>query len=236
MEHFSFKYKNFDIKLPSGLECVLDTPVRDSYQEFLKHGERDVRRHLTAACTLIPDAVWKYQPAIVLHPFGGVGATAQIIDQSAENPNMIQHELWDRDPVLVKYLKDQMYNARQVEDSFQTIQLIPEGEYDMIIFDMSVGTIKTPGVKDFWEHVADWGIPIWFTDTSCHKIHLNYRSYGKDFGEDIEPTAESYLRAYSRWLNKRGYVISAAMREAGEFYCMAEPVGRAKEFQAIPYL
>lgn len=246
----TFSYNGFNIELPIGLERVMNTPVRDSYQEFLQEGTRDVRRHLTAACTLLPPILNKYGPMLeVLHPFGGVGATAQIIDQYHDFKKWPRplHRLWDRDPVLVQYLNSldrPNYITCQVEDSFKELLEVGLGLYDLIIFDMSVGTIKTPGVKEFWRYLGNHhkGPPVWFTDTSCHKMHLNYKSYAKDFGSyeystEAQDKCEEYLRAYSRWLRDvSGHVITGAMREAGEFYCVAQPGDDVSEFSEIPYL
>lgn len=237
----------FRIELPIGLEEVMDTPVRDSYQTFLKESTNDVRRHLTCLTTLLPPALTgelNYPHGCrVLHAFGGVGASAQVIDQSKGG---VAHTFWERDPVLVRYLRHCYPNETVVhaQDSMPWLVTEDLSLYDIILLDMSVGTIKTKGVKDMWANVAKAvktrpGIVVWFTDTACHKIHLNYKTYAKDFGIEVDKTAESYLNAYSAWLEQvHGLTIAAAMREAGEFYCVVKsnvPEDNQR-FKSIPYV
>lgn len=229
----------FNIELPLGLPEVLDTKVRDSYQTFLKASTNDVRRHLTCAATLLPPKVMGTRALRVLHAFGGLGATAQILDQC--NP-CLTHTFWERDPVCVEFLCSRYDDVIKVEDSFK---LFPEAnleKYDILLMDMSVGTIKTKGVKEMWDKIAPWlqNEPerfVWFTDTACHKIHLNWDRYGKDFDIPLaEPTAEAYLKSYSNWMeNHHKMTVTAAMREAGEIYAIVEAMP-AKRFSSIPYV
>lgn len=232
----------FDIVLPIGLEETMDTPVRDSYQTFLKDSTNDVRRHLTCLTTLLPPAIRQLRFPKVLHAFGGVGASAQVINKCIVDP---KHTFWERDPTCVAYLKEQYgpLAVRDTQDSMKPLARIDLSEYDIILLDMSVGTIKTKGVKEMWQNVAAAvrkkpRTVVWFTDTACHKIHLNYKTYEKDFGEPVEKSAESYLNAYSSWLEKvHNIVITAAMREAGEFYCVAKAhTTDNKRFTEIPYV
>lgn len=234
-----FNINDFAIELPIGLEQVLDTPVRDSYQDFLTHDASLVRRHLTALTTLLP----KYMgvPKRVLHVFGGVGATAQVIDQC--HPG-VSHEFWERDPVLVAYLREKFPNSRveQVEDSYKFFMNLPFhtiADFTHIMFDPSVGTIKTPGIKRCWERMGD-AQPnmIWLSDTACAKIHLNAKFYQKDFGTEVTPTAEGYLTAYDRYLRYWHKLhIADAMREAAETYCVVLPGADGKQFpDPIPYM
>lgn len=236
------RINDFTIKLPVGLERPLNTPVRDSYQEFLKNNTNDVRRHLTAVCELLPPLLREVKPKNILHAFGGVGATAQVIDQVADWVHF--HEFWERDPVLVNYLIENFRNSavRPVSNSFDRFNNMSSenlDEYDLLLMDMSVGTIKTAGVKDMWARIADWMDEdrfVWFTDTACHKIHLNYKTYTQDFDCFVHPTAEGYLVSYDKWLKKQhGLTITAAMREAGEYYCVVRS-DRHKPFSSIPYL
>lgn len=237
MKTVQYEINGFTIKLPIGLEQVLDTPVRDSYQTFLKEDTSLVRRHLTALTTLLP----KYldEPKRVLHVFGGVGATAQVIDQC--HPGVI-HEFWERDPVLVDYLRRQYpnFDVQQVEDSYATfVRLANLDPYDHIMFDPSVGTIKTRYIKGCWERM---GVlqprMIWLSDTACAKIHLNAKYYAKDFGTDVVPTAEGYLKTYDRYLRYwHNLHIADAMREAAETYCVILPGADGKQFpDPIPYM
>jgi hypothetical protein len=239
MNIVQYDINGFTIKLPIGLEQVMDTPVRDSYQDFLKTDTSLVRRHLTALTTLLP----KYleQPSKVLHVFGGVGATAQVIDQCYAG---VRHEFWERDPVLVDYLQRTYPNFRvvQVDDSYSTF-LSESMEYlslfDHIMFDPSVATIKTPKIKACWAQLSDLSPRlIWLSDTACAKIHLNAKFYEKDFNMKVEPTAEGYLQAYDAWLRLNFDLhIAAAMREAAETYCVVLPGSIGAAFaRPIPYL
>lgn len=228
------------IELPIGLEQVLDTPVRDSYQTFLKESANDVRRHLTCLTTLLPPHIAYWLGPRVLHAFGGVGASAQVIDHVCQEA---EHHFYERDPVLVEYLKGRYANVTTTADSMTMLTKDDLSIFDLILLDMSVGTIKTKGVKEMWANVAlavkdDPKIVVWFTDTACHKIHLNYKSYEKDFGYPVERTAESYLLAYSRWLeDNHDLVIVSAMREAGEFYCVVKAdTDYNSRFTSIPYV
>jgi hypothetical protein len=234
----TLKVNGYSINLPIGLERTMDTPVRDSYQEFLKDSTRDVVRHLTCLTTLLPPAIEHLYRPKVLHAFGGVGASAQVVDQTVAGA---KHYFFERDPTCVEYLMCHYPFVYKIEDSMPMLTGTKLTIFDVLLLDMSVGTIKTKGVKEMWDNVARAvkdkpEIVVWFTDTSCHKIHLNYKTYAKDFGEDIDPTADSYLLAYDRWLNEKGLTITAAMREAGEFYCVVQNVDQHKRFTAIPYV
>jgi len=141
-----------------------------------------------------------------------------------------------------RYLKSRYPHVDAVADSMPRLIGLDLSDYDIILLDMSVGTIKTKGVKEMWANVAKAvyarpGTVVWFTDTACHKIHLNYRSYAADFGTPVEKSAESYLNAYSGWLEKNhGLMITAAMREAGEFYCVVKTSWGNARFTSIPYV
>lgn len=235
----------YDIVLPIGLEQTMNTPVRDSYQSFLTDSTKDVRRHLTCLTSLLPIALgrlWFGDSKLkVLHAFGGLGASAQVI---IKDYPYSMHHFMERDPTCVQYLRGNYnpFSVELVEDSMPRLAKEDLSGYDVILLDMSVGTIKTKGVKEMWTNVAkavneNPNIVVWFTDTSCHKIHLNYKTYSKDFGEDIEPTAESYLRAYDNWLRREhNLTIAAAMREAGEFYCVVLDCKYNDSFKEIPYV
>jgi hypothetical protein len=238
----------YDIVLPVGLEQTMNTPVRDSYQSFLQESTKDVRRHLTCLTSLLPRAIRdfydNYDRIQVLHAFGGLGASAQVI---LKDFPWSEHKFMERDPTCAQYLFEHyppyLHRVDQVDDSMPFLATGDLDPYHVILLDMSVGTIKTKGVKEMWTNVAksvkrDPRKVVWFTDTSCHKIHLNYKTYAKDFGVDIDPTAASYLHAYAYWLEQNhGLTISAAMREAGEFYCVvhAANIGIPR-FNEIPYV
>jgi hypothetical protein len=242
MEITVLSINGFSISLPLGLEEVIKTKVRDSYQTFLQTDTSLVRRHLTALTTLLP----KYldQPKRVLHAFGGVGATAQVIDQTCEANGwpIPYHIFWERDPVLVDYLREYRPRdiVRYVDDSFEA--LAGAGDeleaYDHIMFDPSVATIKTKYIKDCWSAMS-LRMPnmIWLSDTACAKIHINAKFYEKDFGRVVTPTAEGYLAAYDGWLQAvHGLRIADAMREAAETYCVILPGKGASFLQPIPYM
>lgn len=233
----------FNITLPLGLEEVLETPVRDSYQTFLKKDTSLVRRHLTALTTMLPKAL--YYPERVLHVFGGVGATAQVIDQTCERNGWPKpkHTFWERDPVLVEYLRAEFPDAvvEYTEDSFTKLSTIPPqylANFDCIMFDPSVATIKTKHIKDCWAVMAATAPQlIWLSDTACAKIHINAKFYEKDFHQPVTPTAEGYLQAYDHWLrSKHGLRITDAMREAAETYCVVKAVPGASFSTPIPYM
>ena len=142
MQMTTVTLNGFTIELPLGLEEVLKTKVRDSYQSFLQKDTTLVRRHLTALTTLLP----KYLQTTVkkvLHVFGGVGATAQVIDQTITG---VEHIFWERDPLLVDYLRTRypVNNVQYVPNSFDKLPMTSLVEYDAIMFDPSVATIKTP--------------------------------------------------------------------------------------------
>jgi hypothetical protein len=225
----------FVIDLPIGLKQVVDTPVRDSYQDFLQKDTSLVRRHLTALTTLLPN--YLSSPKKVLHVFGGVGATAQVIDQHYAG---VEHEFWERDPVLVEYLTNRFPNCkvRQTADSYRDLVHTDVSDFDCIMFDPSVGTIKTPLIKPCWARMAvSEPNLIWVSDTACAKIHLNYKTYEKDFGQPLsEPTAEEYLEAYHEWLlASHNLYVADAMREAAETYFVVLPVGNKVEVPRAPY-
>lgn len=229
---------NFVVELPIGMEEPLVTKVRDSYQTFLRTSTKDVVRHLTCFSTLVPPLLsdWRGGQA-VLHPFGGVGACAQILDQCLP---ALRHTLWDRDPACFEWLRGRYEDVTLVADSFKMLGHAPLELYRAILLDMSVNTIKTPTTIAMWETVAKWMTPdklVWFTDTACHKMHLNWRSYERDFGHEIENTNFSYMVAYSNWLEDNfGITITGAMAEAGMTYCVASSADDAKRFQSIPYV
>lgn len=246
MKTETIEINGFKIVLPIGLERKVETKVRDAYFDFLKDSTRDVVRHLTCLTTLLPPELYPKQPGLlkVLHAFGGLGASAQVISQVIGG---VEHTFWERDPVCIEYLRSNypFHTVFHLQDSFKPLATEDLSVYDVLLLDMSVGTIKTRGVKPMWYNVAkavteNPDIVIWFTDTACHKMHLNHKSYMGDFclSEPFEPTAEAYLNAYSAWLEKEhGLVITASMREAGEYYSIVKIFFAGnKRFQSIPYV
>jgi hypothetical protein len=229
----------YKVVLPIGLPEPLTTKVRDSYQTFLRESTNDVRRHLTCFSTLVPPMMKDWEDECVLHPFGGLGACAQIMDQV--NKDMIlEHTLWDRDPECVAYMSRTRFDVHYVKDSFVKLQDMDLINYRAVMLDLSVNTIKTPTTNDMWEKIALWITEskfVWFTDTACHKMHLNFRTYTKDFGRAIENNNFDYMTAYSEWLEDHfGITITTAMAEAGMTYCVAACQSNHKRFQSIPYV
>lgn len=235
MRVINFHINGFNIDLPIGLEQVRNDKVRDSYQDFLQNDASLVRRHLTALTTMLPKYIGK--PTKVLHVFGGVGATSQLIDQCAEG---VAHTFWERDPVLVEYLRVKYPDVHLVDDSFEFFQTAEGLErYDAIMFDPSVATIKTKGMKECWKRLGELRPDlIWLSDTACAKIHLNAKFYENDFGRAVAPTAEGYMTTYDLWLRQHhGLCFIDAMREAAEMYAVIQPSkGAVKLPYPIPYM
>lgn len=236
MHKETLEVNGFKVELPIGLPEPLTTKVRDSYQTFLRASTNDVRRHLTCFSSMVPHMMRDWEGGEnVLHPFGGLGACARIMDQCKPG---LRHTLWDRDSVCVDYMLTHYDDVTLVNDSFSQLQLLNLSPFSAIMLDMSVNTIKTPTTVKMWEKVA--GAPldfIWFTDTACHKMHLNWRSYTRDFGHEIEPNNLSYMTAYSEWLeNNFNLTIVMAMAEAGMTYSVVGPQAKFKRFKAIPYV
>lgn len=241
MHQETLEVNGYKVILPIGLPEPLVTKVRDSYQTFLRESTNDVRRHLTCFSTLIPPMLEAWQGGeLVLHPFGGLGACAQIMDQAMAGYPPLKHTFWDRDPECVRYLRGNDKDAYLVGDSFLMLQQTELAPYKAIMLDLSVNTIKTVTNRFMWEKIAKWvdeSKLIWFTDTACHKMHLNWKSYAKDFCHEIEPTNLSYMQAYSEWLEDNfNITIMSAMAEAGMTYCVAVAQSKAKRFQSIPYV
>lgn len=217
MHEVTVSINGYSIVLPIGLEQPIKDKVRNSYQDFLQDGVNDVRRHLTALTTMLPKHL--YAGDVVLHCFGGVGATAQVINQAVP---YVQHVFWERDPVLVEYLTSKGYQAELVKDSYALLPTIVQ-RYDAVMFDPSVGSIKTTGMKEVWKALERMAPRlVWLSDTACSKIHLNADYYRKDFGGRlVKPTAEGYLAAYHQWLiSEHGFGFVEAMREAQEMYAI----------------
>ena len=234
------RVNGYNITLPVGVTETMNTKVKDSYQSFTRDGLYHVMRHIYAYTTMMPPLLLEQKPTHVLHPFGGLGGMGQLIEQVCDWP--VYQEFWDRDPDCVQWLRENWHNVSQVDDSISrlldpSVNLAP---YDWIIFDLSVCTIKTKGVKDCWKRFGELFKynrlkAVWLTDTACHKVHLNGRSYAKDFGYDTF-TSESYLRAYDEViLRPQGMCIRQAMREAGSFYAMIT-AERPERFGEIFYM
>jgi hypothetical protein len=239
MHQETLEVNGYKVVLPIGLPEPLTTKVRDSYQTFLRESTNDVVRHLTCFSTLVPPMMesWDDQE-YVLHPFGGLGACAQIMDQV--KPDLV-HTFWDRDPECVAYMSRTRGDVTLIPDSFTMLARHDLSKYRAIMLDLSVNTIKTPTTPLMWDRIAGWSDHtklIWFTDTACHKMHLNWKSYARDFGHEIEKSNFSYMQAYSEWLEENyNIVIVGAMAEAGMTYCVAQTTQPdRKRFSSIPYV
>jgi hypothetical protein len=241
MRQETLEVNGYKVVLPIGLPEPLTTKVRDSYQTFLRESTNDVVRHLTCFSTLVPPMLETWGGGNrVLHPFGGLGACAQIMDQAMAGYPPLLHTFWDRDPECVAWLARSRGDVSLVPDSFKLLQTHNLVPYRAIMLDLSVNTIKTPTTVPMWEKIADWMDEtkfVWFTDTACHKMHLNWRSYARDFGKEIEKSNFSYMQAYSEWLEYNfGITILKAMAEAGMTYCVAALQSDDKRFSSIPYV
>jgi len=234
------RVNGYNITLPVGVTETMNTKVKDSYQSFTRDGLYHVMRHIYAYTTMMPPLLREQLPTAILHPFGGLGGMAQLIEQVCNWE--VQQDFWERDPDCVQWLREHWHNVIHVQDSIKWL-LKPEvdlSEWDWIIFDLSVSTIKTKGVKECWKRFGELFRQgslkaVWLTDTACHKVHLNGRSYAKDFGYDTF-TSESYLRAYDEViLRPQGMCIRQAMREAGSFYAMIT-AERPERFGEIFYM
>lgn len=199
----------------NGVILPLDLPAKggtkDGYQIFLQGDTRHMEKHLSALAEL-PKLMYPGWSR-VLHPFGGVGVSAQQI--AGRFPGCRQ-ELWERDEVCYEYLKEHWEHVRLVEDSYKELTKEVLYAHDVIVMDPTAGTIK--GMVDFWDLAAHCGVPlVWVTDSACSKIWLHKEHYVKEFGREVED-ADDYMRAYDTFLRKRGYAILKAMREQAASY------------------
>jgi hypothetical protein len=230
----------YNITLPVGVTETMKTKVKDSYQSFTRDGLYHVMRHIYAYTTMMPPLLKEQRPTHILHPFGGLGGMAQLIEQVCDWD--VYQEFWERDPDCVAWLREHWHDVVLAQDSIKWLLREEQwlDQWDWIIFDLSVSTIKTPGVKECWERFGHYFRKgtlkaVWLTDTACHKIHLNGRTYAKDFGYDT-PTSEEYLRAYDEViLRPKGMCINRAMREAGSYYAMIT-AAKPERFGEITYM
>lgn len=203
------------VEVPLGLPT--DGEVKNGYQVFLQENTRQIEKHVEAL-THLPKYVYPGW-ARVLHPFAGLGVTAQVLDAGCGR--RLSHWMWERDPVCVDYLKEQGYEAKLVEDSYVEINRHDLHGYDMVIMDPTAGTIKTPGMMEFWSRAQAAQVPmVWVTDSACSKIWLHKPHYMEELGRRVED-AEDYLRAYNHMLNTKGYQIVEALREGTVTYFVA---------------
>lgn len=230
MDKWLLEWNGFQARLPKGLPPGPDTGIAwDAYQDFLEKGTRLLEPHILGMMKMIPPYVGDTQMLRVLHPFGGLGVTAQIIDQAhvKKGKQIPDHQFWERDPTCVQYLKSEYGDkfVMQVKDSYELLPTIDMDYWDMIVVDPSASTIKNPGIQAFWRHTIKFKRKplIWLCDTAVGKLHLNYKSYMQELGVEV-PNIEEYVGAYDAMLRAQyGYAIYVAKREDSDTYMLIGP-------------
>ena len=205
----------FSITLPIGL-AYNPKERRDDYASYLTpdKGLKDVRHHLLALTTLLAPQV-SPKTKHVLHMFGGLGATAQVIHQIAPKA---EHTFWERSESCCKYLSDEWDNVHHVEDSFKFMKEVDMAKFDVIIFDPSLGSILSPGVLEFWDHISKFHpYLIFVSDMATSKLHLNGKAYARVFGVETW-NADDYAEAYDIYLRSLGKRIIGGIRDKFEMY------------------
>jgi hypothetical protein len=204
-----------DVEVPIGLPT--DGNVKGGYQVFLQEDTKQIDKHVEAL-THLPKYIWEGWTRI-LHPFAGLGVTAQVLDKGTGRK--LKHHMWERDAECCAYLRKMGHVVTQVEDSYKILPVHDLHGFDAVMFDPTAGTIKTPGMLGFWERAATCRLPlVWVTDSACSKIWLHKDHYRLEFGRRVED-AEDYLRAYNDFLKGFGYNIVEAMREPTVTYFVA---------------
>lgn len=219
----------FDITLPVG--WGYDPKAnRDDYASYIteERGWREIMHHLHALTTVLAPHVKKLQPQRVLHAFGGLGATAQVIKQVAPDA---EHEFWERSEKCCEYLRSKKWeHVTHVADSMLLMEQINLSNWDVIIFDPSLGTVLSPGVIKAWDRMGQFKTPlIWVSDFATSKLHLNGKAYARVFDGQVCNTPELYCDGYNKFLHKRGKRIVDAIRDSFEMYFVIKPNGRSKE-------
>jgi len=216
------------VEVPIGLPT--NGNVKDGYQVFLQEETDKLIRQHVEALTYLPKYVWR-EWSRILHPFAGLGVTAQVLDKGTGR--QLTHRMWERDKVCYDYLKEQGYNVQLVDDSYKALNREVLDGFDAVIMDPTAGTIKTPGMVQFWDAAAAARVPlVWVTDSACSKIWLHKDHYKPEFGRHVED-AEDYLRAYNDFLRGRGYTIVEALREPSVVYFVAVRDLGVKPFDRI---
>ena len=200
---------------------------RDDYASYLteERGWREVMHHLHALTTVLAKHVGALKPKTgnVLHAFGGLGATAQVIQHV--DPRY-QHFFWERSDKCIEYLQAKGWqNVVKVEDSMKVLEETDLRAFDIVIFDPSLGTILSPGIIPAWDYMAKFKVPLtWVSDFACSKLHLNGRAYARVFDGVVTQNAESYAASYDNFLRQRGRSIVDAIRDSFEMYFVIKPL------------
>lgn len=212
-----------EVELPRGVKVVVPLGLPKSeigYQMFLQNGPKNAVSHLNAMVCLLSYPMIGVRRS--LHMFGGVGAMAQVLDQL--HPGS-EHEFWEKDQILVKYLNDIREGSKVVlvQDSIEFALYQDLTQFDLVMIDATQLTIKSSGVKEVWSRLNESKVKyVWLTDSACSKLHLNYKSYSADFGVEVENSVDSYFGAYNAWLGKTtDYSLVSAVRETHATYCLA---------------
>ena len=216
----------FKITLPVGWSYD-PKANRDDYASYIteERGWREIMHHLHALTTVLAPAVRligdRYsRPLKVLHAFGGLGATAQVIQQVTNS----EHTFWERSVDCVKYLEGKWKDVHLVEDSLKEMGGVDLSKYNIIIFDPSLGTILSPGIMTAWDALGAYDTQlIWVSDFATSKLHLNGKAYARAFDGLETPTPELYAEGYDQFLRKRGKRIVNAIRDSFEMYFVITP-------------
>ncbi len=205
---------------------------RDDYASYIteERGWREIMHHLTALTTVLVKYIKPRTARRVLHAFGGLGATAQVIRQAS--PGAV-HTFWERSEACCEYLRSKGWgDVSHVEDSMKRLKDFDLNDFDVIIFDPSLGTILSPGVIEAWDIMGASDVPlIWVSDFATSKLHLNGKAYGRVFGFDT-PTPELYALGYDKFLRNRGRGIIEAIRDSFEMYFVIKT--KVSKFPYIP--
>ena len=215
-----------EIEVPVGLPTTGKGFRNSGAQEYLKTEAEAAKREVQMRGVHI--ACQKYWGDVhsVLHPFGGVGLMAQVIDQTLPHP--VRHHFMERDSVCCQYLREQGRSVYQVHDSYEEL-LKMDLPYDLVMMDQSAATCKEPLIWQVYERLAKEPQVkhLWLNDSACSKLWLHTGSYSNFFGEEILWLSD-YLRAYTRKLNVMGWVVDYVMRRDSMMYMVVNR-GTARE-------
>lgn len=216
----------FEITLPVGYKYD-PKANRDDYSSYIteERGWREIMHHMEALTTVLAPHVKRIQPHRVLHAFGGLGATAQVIQQVVPGA---EHVFWERSQECCEYLRSAGWaDVSHINDSMKFMEQIDLKQFDVIIFDPSLGTIMSPGIVQAWDYMGKFKVPLtWVSDFATSKLHLNGKHYARMFDGLETPTPELYATGYDKFLRKRGRSIIEAIRDSFEMYFVIIPASR----------